>query len=112
MKWLALLGVAILAGGAATAVALTWGQGAHAGNPAAIRRGMTMQEVRRVAGNPDRTTVGRLGEYQRIRVRDLTHGQVVRTEECWFYNTTKEHTVAGACFIRGRVLDVLFYNHG
>jgi len=111
MKWLAVLSVAIVAGGAATAVVLTWGQGAHAGNPAAIRRGMTMQEVRRVAGNPDRTTVGRLGEYQRIRVRDLTHGQVVRTE-CWFYNTTKENTVAGACFIKGRVLDVLFYNHG
>jgi hypothetical protein len=112
MRWLALVGVAIVAGGAATALALTWGQGAHAGNPAAIRRGMTMQEVRRVAGNPDRTTVQHLGEYQRIRVRDLTHGQVPRTEDCWFYNTTKEHTVAGACFIKGRVLDVLFYGHG
>jgi hypothetical protein len=111
MRWIALLGVAIVAGGAAIAVALTWGQGAHAGNPAAIRRGMTMQEVRRVAGNPDRTTVEHLGEYERIRARDLT-GQVVRTEECWFYSVTKENTVSGACFFKGRVLDALVYQHG
>ena len=73
---------------------------------------MTVQEVHRVAGNPDRTTVEHLGEYARIRARDLTHGQVVRTEECWFYNAIKENTAAGACFVKGRVLDVLIYNHG
>src|SRR4051812_8546449 len=112
MRWLAWLGVAIVVIGSATTAPLTWGHDARAGNPSAIRRGMTMQEVRRVAGNPDRTTVEHLGEYQRILARDLTHGQVVRTEECWFYNTTKENTVAGACFIKSRVLDVLSYNHG
>jgi hypothetical protein len=73
---------------------------------------MTVQELRRIAGNPDRTTVERLGEYQRIRARDLTHGQVVRTEECWFYDVTKENTVDGACFFKRRVLDALVYQHG
>ena len=72
---------------------------------------MTVQEVRRVAGDPDRTTVEHLGEYARIRARDLTHGQVVRTEECWFYNVTKDGSVAGACFFKGRVLDALTYTH-
>ena len=71
-----------------------------------------MQEVRRVAGHPDRTTVEHLGEYARIRVRDLTHGQVVRTEECWFNSVTKQNTVSGACFFKGRVLDALIYQHG
>jgi hypothetical protein len=112
MRWLAWLGVAIVVGGAATAAALTWGHDARAGNPSAIRRGMTMQAVHRVAGNPDGTTVEHLGEYARIRARDLTHGHVVRTEECWFYNATKPNTVAGACFFKGRVLDALIYNHG
>jgi hypothetical protein len=111
MRWLALLGMAIVVGGAATAAALTWGHDARAGNPSAIRRGMTMQEVRRVAGSPDRTTVEHLGEYERIRARDLT-GQVIRTEECWFYSVTKEGAVSGACFFRGRVLDALVYQHG
>ena len=110
MRWLA-LGVAIVVGGVAAAAVLTWGHSARAGNPAAIRRGMTVQEVRRIAGNPDRTTVEHLGEYERIRARDLT-GQVVRTEECWFYNATKENTVNGACFFKGRVLDALVYQHG
>lgn len=71
-----------------------------------------MQEARRVAGDPDRTTVQQLGEYERIRARDLTHGQVVRTEECWFYNAIKDGAVGGACFFRNRVLAVLIYNHG
>jgi hypothetical protein len=73
---------------------------------------MTMQDARRVAGNPDRTTVEHLGEYARIRARGLTHGHVVRTEECWFYNATKPKTVAGARFFKGRVLDALIYTHG
>jgi hypothetical protein len=111
MRWLASLGVAIVVGGAATA-AVEWGHDARAGNPSAIRRGMTMQQVRRVAGNPDRTTVEHLGEYARIRARDLTHGRVVRTEECWFYNATQPNTVTGACFFKGRVLDALIYTHG
>jgi hypothetical protein len=72
---------------------------------------MTAEEVRRVAGDPARRTVEHLGEYERIRARDLT-GQVVRTEECWFYNATKEGAVGGACFFKSRVLDVLFYQHG
>jgi len=111
MRWLAWLGVAIVVGAGATAAALTWGHDAHAGNPAAIRTGMTMQEARKVAGSPDRATVEHLGEYERIRARDLT-GRVVRTEECWFYNVTKENTVNGACFFKGRVLDALVYQHG
>jgi hypothetical protein len=111
MRPLAWLGVAIVIGAAATGAALMWGHDAHAGNPSAIRRGMTMREVRKVAGSPDRTTVEHLGEYARIRARDLT-GHVVRTEECWFYNVTKENTVSGACFWEGRVLDVLVYQHG
>ena len=112
MRLLAWLGVAIVGGGVATAAALTWGHSARAGNPSAIRRGMTVREVRGIAGNPDRTTVEHLGEYERIRARDLTHGQLVRTEECWFYNATKEGTVNGACFFKGRVLDALVYQHG
>ena len=114
VRWLALaVAIAVIGGG--IAAALTWGQGARAGNPFAIRRGMSIQQVRRVAGSPDQTYVERLGEYARIRAGDLTHGQLVRTEQCWFYRASTRNTSydsAGACFFRGRVLDVTRGVHG
>src|SRR5262245_61825424 len=114
VRWLA-VAVAVAVIGAGGAAALIWGQGARASNPFAIRRGMSVQQVRRVAGSPDQTYVEHLGEYERIRGRDLTHGQVVRTEQCWFYMATKKNTSydgAGGCFFRGRVLDVTRGVHG
>lgn len=111
MRRLAWLVAALVVGGAATAAALTWGHSARAGNPSRIRRRMTMQEVRTIAGTPESTTVRHLGEYARIRARDLT-GQAVRIEECWFYKPIKDNTVSGACFFKGRVLDALVYQHG
>ena len=107
--------VAILIGSAATAAAIELSQRAYAENPFAIRRGMTVQQVRAVAGLPNHTNKTRLGEYARIRARDLTGGRVVRTEKCWSYYATKTGTAVDgvfACFFRGRVLDVGQDVHG
>lgn len=74
---------------------------------------MTVEAVLKIAGTPNRRSVERTkGEYERIRLRDLTHGQVVRSEECWFYKTKAALDGAGACFFKGRVLDVVAYTHG
>jgi hypothetical protein len=110
---LLLLVLAILIGGAGTAAGLVLSQ-THASNPWAIRRGMTVQQVRNVAGSAYSTVRIRLGEYARIRARDLT-GRLVQSEQCWQYRAIKANTNidgVGACFTRGRVLDVVVSTHG
>lgn len=66
MRLLAWLSVAILIAGSATAAALSWGQGRFAGNPAAIKEGMTADAVRAVAGFP--ASIGSV-RWERVNMR-------------------------------------------
>lgn len=88
MRALARLSVAILIVGSATAAALTWHQGGFAGNPAAIKEGMTADEVRAVAGFPSSIGSVRLGmgECARRITLKLTHGGPPVLTNCWIYH--------------------------
>jgi hypothetical protein len=118
VKWLALLALAVVIGGAATAAALTWSPGSFAGNPAAIRQGMSADEVRAVAGFPSSIGSVRLGmgEYERRITLELTHGGPPVLTGCWIYHVTPNvhSSLLGvtACFRNGRVLRVYSEVHG
>lgn len=112
------MSVAILIVGSATAAALTWDRGAFAGNPAAIREGMTADDVRELAGFPASIGSVRLGmgEYERRITLKLTHGGPPVLTGCWVYhvNATPDSGLLAvtACFRDGRVLRVYDTVHG
>jgi hypothetical protein len=104
--------VVLVIGGAAAAAALTWSPGGSAGNPAAIKEGMTAHQVRAVAGSPSSIGSVRLGmgEYERRITLKLTHGGPPVLTGCWIYHVTPsaDSDLLGvtACFRNGRVLRV------
>jgi hypothetical protein len=118
MRWLALLSAVALVGGAAAAAALTWSPGGFAGNPAAIKEGMSANQVRAVAGFPSSIGSVRLGmgEYQRRSTLELTQGGPPVLTGCWIYDVAPnpDSSLLGvtACFRNDRVLRVYDSVHG
>lgn len=118
MRRLAVLGMALLLGGSAIAAAFTWGNGGFAGDPAAIKEGMTADQVRAIAGFPDATTSVRLGmgEYERKITLRITHGGPPVLTGCWLYHVLQKPDsgllAVTACFRRDRVLRVIDTVHG